>query len=247
MLRENTEDRSWCPPQSRSDLTVDPDLKPCWTCISSLSSPDLYKSLPCHLPRGWDHRLASNYGPHVWLIGDERRSLAGSTNVTSTRCNEPATRSPPSLPAASRSPSPCWPPAPGCRDPGSTPSPKRANGSNISSKPHPSPTAVRVFTVPAMNHCAAASTWHTNESASYATRWPAPTVNCARPAHRRPSSVVIDTNPQHKCPVQNAYPELRGRDKLGQQWVGHDGQPFIGAAVGRQHGRGPLVAGHTSS
>lgn len=31
----------------------------------------------CHLPRGWDHRLASNYGPPVWLIGDDRRSLAG--------------------------------------------------------------------------------------------------------------------------------------------------------------------------
>ena len=30
----------------------------------------------CHLPRGWDHRLATNYGPPVWLIGDDRRSLA---------------------------------------------------------------------------------------------------------------------------------------------------------------------------
>ncbi|MEY8014951.1 transposase domain-containing protein [Mycobacterium servetii] len=28
----------------------------------------------CHLPRGWDHRLASNYGPPVWLIGDDRWS-----------------------------------------------------------------------------------------------------------------------------------------------------------------------------
>ncbi|GFG85637.1 hypothetical protein MALGJ_23130 [Mycolicibacter algericus] len=31
----------------------------------------------CHLPRGWDHRLASNYGPPIWLIGDDRRSSAG--------------------------------------------------------------------------------------------------------------------------------------------------------------------------
>ena len=28
----------------------------------------------CHLPRGWDHRLVTNYGPPVWLIGDDRRS-----------------------------------------------------------------------------------------------------------------------------------------------------------------------------
>ena len=31
----------------------------------------------CHLPRGWDHRLATNYGPPVWLIGDDRRLSAG--------------------------------------------------------------------------------------------------------------------------------------------------------------------------